>query len=144
MYYEIDSSFQISGAPYSGQITNTGEDLAISSSAHTKIDVKLKIYGWPNFIDKSSPFYYNGKKYSGSDVLFDVYINNIGTTKVHLYFNGSDMVYDGTNWFVYTTTSKAKFDGMKRKLYYSPENYMKLQTSEGDVVLNNSATQLYT
>ena len=46
--------------------------------------------------------------------------------------------------FVYEKTIDVKADGVSRKLYYSPEDYMTLQTSEGNVTLNNSATQLYT
>ena len=144
MYYYIDGSFNIGGAPYSGLITNIGDDLAFSSSEHKDIEVKLKIHAYHDFIDNSSPFYYEGKEYKDKDVLFDVYINNIGTTKmVHLGFKGSDMVYEDIDWFVYEETIKARIDGVSRKLYYSPENYMTLQTSEGSVRLNNSASELY-
>ena len=143
IYYYIDSSFQ-SGAPSTGLITNSGEYFSFISSKDTDIKVKLKVYVWHDFIDESSPFYYNGKKYSASDVLFGVCINNIGTMSAVLNFNGSDMVYDDINWFVYEETINTKFDDVRRKLYYSPEEYMRLQTSEGYVNLNNSASQLYT
>ena len=54
------------------------------------------------------------------------------------------MVYDSNVWFVYEKTINTKFDGVRRKLYYGPQNYMKLHTSNGDVELHNSAFQLYT
>ena len=147
IYYEIDASFNIEGAPSNALITNSGVDTSFNSSEYTQIDVKLKIWALPDFIDEysPSPFYYNGKKYSGSDVLFNVTINNIGAIKsVPLAFKGSDMVYyDDIDWFVYEKTINVKIDGMKRRLYYSPRDYMTLQTSEGNVKLNNNASQLY-
>ena len=151
IYYEIDDSFNIEGAPSNAVIRDRGIDTSFKSSEYTQIDVKLKILALPDFIDEysPSPFYYNGKKYSGSDVLFNIRINNIGAIKsVPLAFKGSDMVYyDDIDWFVYEKTIKVKIDGMKRKLYYSPRDYMTLQTSETserNVKLNNSTLQLYT
>ena len=147
IHYEIDDSFNIEGGAPCNVITNSGIDTSFNSSEYTQIDVKLKVWAVPDFIDENtpSPFYYNGKEYSGSDVLFNVVINNIGTKTTKLYFKGSNMVYDDViDWFVYEKTIKATIDGVSRKLYYSPEDYMTLQTSEGNVTLNNSAAQLYT
>ena len=143
IFYEIDESFNIQGASYA-LITNSGIYTSFSSSEYTDIEVKLKIHAQPDFIDGSLPFYYNGKEYRGLDVLFSVVINNIGDKSVSLDFKGSDMKYDADiDWFVYEKTINVRTDGVKRKLYYSPEKYMKLHTSKGDVTLNNSTSQLF-
>lgn len=147
IFYEIDESFLIQGAPNTAEITNSGTYVSFKSLEYDSIDVKLKIRAQPDFIDGSSPFYYNDKEYwgLGSDFSFNVGINNIGDSCDVLVFKGSDMVYiDDIDWFVYEKTINVRADGVSRKLYYSPEKYMKLRTSEGDVTLNNSASQLYT
>ena len=144
IFYEIDESFNIQGASYA-LITNSGIDTSFNSSEYGYIEVKLKIHAQPDFIDGSFPFYYNGKEYRGLDVLFNVKINNIGNKSTSLVFKGGDMKYDDDiKRFVYEEAIVIRGDGVKRRLYYSPENYMKLHTSNGDVTLNNSASQLYT
>ena len=118
-------------------------DTSFNSSEYTQIDVKLRVCATHNFVNGSSPFYYNGKEYLGSDVLFDVRIH-IENKNVPLVFKGSDMVYDNDEGFVYEKTINVNADDVKRKLYYySPENYMKLCTSEGRVKLNNRTTEFY-
>ena len=144
IFYEIDESIDIQGAKHKAVITNSGVDTSFNSSEYEYIDVKLRICTTHNFVNESSPFYYNGKEYRGSDVLFSVVINNIGNKTTSLYFRGSDMVYDDIKWFVYEKAIRIHADGEIRKLYYSPEEYMTLHTSEGNVTLNNSASQLYT
>ena len=125
-------------------ITNSGIDTSFAIFESMKIEVKLKISAPADFIN--GPFYYKGKEYRGSDVLFNVVINNIGNRTTKLYFKGSDMVYDDINFFIYEKTIIFKADGKTRKLYYSPRNYMTLQTSERNVTLNDnvSVSQLYT
>ena len=50
IYYEIDDSFNIEGAPSNALITNSGVDTSFNSSEYTQIDVKLKIWALPDFI----------------------------------------------------------------------------------------------
>ena len=142
IFYEIDESIDIQGAEHKAVITNSGIYTSFKSSNYGNIDVKLKIHVQPDFIDE--PFYYNDKEYNGSDVSFHVVINNVGNRTKALDFKGSEMVYDDIDWFVYEKTINIPTDDEIRKLYYSPEEYMTLHTSEGNVTLNNSASQLYT
>ena len=144
IYYEIDESFLLQEGLYTSRITNSGIDTSFKSSKYQYIDVKIGIIALRDFVDSDSPFYYNDKEYRGSDVLFNVVINNIGNRTTKLYFKGSDMVYDDINFFIYEKTINVNADGVTRKLYYSPTNYMALQTLEGNVRLDNSSSQLYT
>lgn len=144
IFYEIDESFNIQGASYA-LITNSGIDTSFNSSEYEYIEVKLRVCIKNRFITGFYPIYYEDKEYLRSDVLFDFVINNIGNKSVHLAFKASDVLHDGNNGFVYDKTINVLADGVKRKLYYTPKNHMRLHTSKGDIItLNNSASQLYT
>ena len=147
MSYAVDEPLNIlQGALLYKLIPKSGIDTSFGTSKHEYNNVKLRVCARPDFIDVSSPFYYNGKEYRGLEVLFNVKINNIGNKSTSLVFKGGDMKYDDDiKRFVYEEAIVIRGDGVKRRLYYSPENYMKLHTSNGDdVTLNNSAAQLYT
>lgn len=125
-------------------LTHNGYEVSFGNKGdYVTITMGIHMMNAP--IVENSSFYYNDETYNISNISFKLTIiyGNVGTL-CDTELTWDDFKNIKENTYMAYRQIKWRCDGSKHKLYYSPKNYMTLHTSEGNVTLNNSASQLYT
>ena len=147
VFYYVGGDFKPDGSINIKLLTNDGYDVSFGNNGdNVTITMGIRVMDSAPIVENSS-FYYNDETYNISNISFKLCViyGNVGTLyDTELTRNDFKVFFKGGIYMTYKQI-KWKCDGNKHKLYNSSENYMTLHSlTEGDVVLENSASQLYT
>ena len=146
MFYYVGDDFKPDGSTNIMLLNSNGYEVSFGNNGdNVTITMGIRMINAP--IVENSSFYYNDETYNISNISFKLSIiyGNVGTLyDTELTWDDFKYFFKGNKYMAYKQI-KWRCDGNKHKLYYSPKNYMTLHVlTEGDVVLNTNASQLYT
>ena len=145
VFYYVGDDFKPNASINIRFLTHNGYEVSLGNK-DDKVTITMGIHMMNAPIVENSSFYYNDETYDISNISFKLHViyENVCTLyDTELTWDDFTNIKEGT-YMAYKQIKKWSYISKKHKLYYSPENYMTLHTSEGDVTLNNSAAQLYT
>ena len=143
-YYDGDD-FKSDGTTSIKMLNSNGYEVSLGNKGDV-VTITMGIHMMNAHIVEKSSFYYNDETYDISDISFKLSIiyENVGSL-CNMELTWDDFTNTKENIYMAYKQTKFSYGGGKHKLYYSQENYMTLHSStEGDVVLDNSKSQLYT